>query len=168
MNCNPPDSFVHGIFQARILQWAAISFSRRSSWLRNRTHISWIGRQILYCLSHMGRPIYYDSCLNWHLHNLRCVCCYLVAKSCLTLCNPLDCSMLGFPVLHYLLEWAQTCPLSRWCHPTILSSVTPFSCCPHSFPASGSFPMRWLFSSGSQSIAALASVLPMSMQVDFL
>ena len=73
MNCNPPDSFVHGIFQARILQWVAISFSRRSSWLRNQIHVSWIGRQILYWLSHMGSPIYHDSCLHWHLHNLRCL-----------------------------------------------------------------------------------------------
>ena len=108
MNCNPPDSSVHGIFQARILQWVAIFFSRRASWPRNRTHISWIGRQILYCLSHMGSPIYHDFCLNWHLHNLRCICCCLVAKSCLTLCDPMDCSILGFTVLHYLLELAQT------------------------------------------------------------
>ena len=108
MNCNPPDSSVHGIFQARILQWVAIFFSRRASWPRNRTHLSWIGRQILYCLSHMGSPIYHDFCLNWHLHNLRCICCCLVAKSCLTLCDPMDCSILGFPVLHYLLELEQT------------------------------------------------------------
>ena len=43
-------------------------------------------------------------------------------------------------------------PLSRWCHPTISSSVTPFSSCPQSFPASGSFPMSWLFISGGQNI----------------
>ena len=43
-----------------------------------------------------------------------------------------------------------------WCHPTILSSVTPFSSCPQSFPASGSFPMSWLFISGGQSIGASA------------
>ena len=39
------------------------------------------------------------------------------------------------------------CPLSRWCHPTISSSVIPFSSCPQSFPASGSFPMSWFFTS---------------------
>ena len=55
-------------------------------------------------------------------------------------------------------------PLNRWCHPTISSSVAPFSSCPQSFPASGSFPMNWLFVSGSQSIGALASVLPMNIQ----
>ena len=44
------------------------------------------------------------------------------------------------------------CPLSRWCHPTISSSVVPFSSCPQSFPASGSFQMGQLFTSGGQSI----------------
>ena len=44
------------------------------------------------------------------------------------------------------------CPLSRWCHPTISSSVAPFSSYPQSFPASGSFPMSQLFTSGGQSI----------------
>ena len=58
------------------------------------------------------------------------------------------------------------CPLSQWCHPTISSSVIPFSSCPQSFPASGSFPMSQLFESGGQSIgvSALASVLPMNTQ----
>ena len=58
------------------------------------------------------------------------------------------------------------CPLSRWCHPTISSSVVPFSSCLQSFPASGSFPMSQLFASGSQStgVSASASVLPMNTQ----
>ena len=58
------------------------------------------------------------------------------------------------------------CPLSRWCHPTILSSVIPFSSCPQSFPASGSFPMSQLSASGDQSIgvSASTSVLPMNTQ----
>ena len=57
-------------------------------------------------------------------------------------------------------------PLSRWCHPTILSSVIPLSSCPQSFPASGSFPMSQLFASGGQSIgvSASTSVLPMNTQ----
>ena len=42
MDCSPPDSFVHGIFQARILEWVAISFSRGSSPLRDQTHVSWV------------------------------------------------------------------------------------------------------------------------------
>ena len=55
-------------------------------------------------------------------------------------------------------------PLSWWCHPTILSSVAPFSYCPQCFPASGSFTMSWLFLSGGQSIGASASILPVSIQ----
>ena len=47
--------------------------------------------------------------------------------------------------------------MSRWCHPTISSSVVPFSSCPQSFPASGSFPMNQLFASGGQSIEVSAS-----------
>ena len=58
------------------------------------------------------------------------------------------------------------CPSSRWCHPTISSSVIPFSSCPLSFSASGSFPMSQLFASGGQSIgvSASTSVLPMNIQ----
>ena len=62
--------------------------------------------------------------------------------------------------------YQNSCPLSRWCHPTISSSVVPFSSCPQSFPASGSFPMSQFFASGGQSIglSASASVLPMNTQ----
>ena len=58
------------------------------------------------------------------------------------------------------------CPLSRWCHPTISSSVVLFSSYPQSFPASGSYPMSQLFASGGQSIgvSASTSVLPMNTQ----
>ena len=58
------------------------------------------------------------------------------------------------------------CPLSQWCHPTISSPVIPFSSCPQSFQASGSFQMSQLFASGGQSIgvSASASVLPMNIQ----
>ena len=48
--------------------------------------------------------------------------------------------------------YSNSCPSSRWCHPTISSSVIPFSSCPQSFPASGSFPMSPFFTSGGQSI----------------
>ena len=64
----------------------------------------------------------------------------------------------------FLRVCSDTCPLSRWCHPTISSSVIPFSSCPQSFPASGSFPMSQLFTSGGQSIGTSASVLPMNTQ----
>ena len=75
----------------------------------------------------------------------------------------MDCSTPGLPVHSQLTEFTQTCPLSWWCHSTILSSVVPFSCF-LSFPASGSFPMSWLFTSGGHSIGASASVLLMNIQ----
>ena len=62
--------------------------------------------------------------------------------------------------------YTNSCPSSRWCHPAISSSVIPFSSCPQSLPASGSFPMSQLFSRGGQSIgvSASASVPPMNIQ----
>ena len=65
-----------------------------------------------------------------------------------------------------LWVYSNSYPLSWWCHPTISSSVVPFSSCLQSFPASGSFPMSQLFASGGQSIglSASASVLPMNTQ----
>ena len=62
--------------------------------------------------------------------------------------------------------YSNSFPLSWWCHPTISSSVIPFSSCPQSFPASGSFQISQLFPSGGQSIRASAStsVLPMNIQ----
>ena len=60
--------------------------------------------------------------------------------------------------------YSNSCPLSRWCHPSISSSVIPFSSCLQSFPASGSLQMRQLFISGGQSVgvSAKTSVLPMN------
>ena len=62
--------------------------------------------------------------------------------------------------------YSNSCPSSRWCHPAISSSAIPFSSCPQSFPASGSFPMSQLFPWGGQSIgvSASASVLSMNTQ----
>ena len=60
-----------------------------------------------------------------------------------------------------------SCPLSQWCHPTISSSIAPFSSCLQSFPASESFPMSQLFASDGQSIGASASVFPMNIQCWF-
>ena len=93
-------------------------------------------------------------------------CCCSIIQSCWTLWDPRDCRMPGFPALHQLPELAQTCPLSRWYHPTISSSVIPFSSCLQSFPASGSFPTSQLFTWGGPSIgaSASASVLPMIIQ----
>ena len=90
-----------------------------------------------------------------------------VAQSCLPFCDCMNCSMPSFPVYHQLPELTQnSCPSSRWCHPTISSSVVPFSSHLQSFPASGSFQMNQFFASGSQSIgvSVSASVLSMNIQ----
>ena len=84
----------------------------------------------------------------------------VVQLLCPTVCNCMDCSTPGFPVLHYLLEF-ESVMLSNHlilCHP--------FSSCSQSFPASGSFPVRWLLASGGQSTGASASapVLPVNFQ----
>ena len=60
--------------------------------------------------------------------------------------------------------YPNSCPLSRWCHPAISSSVVPFSSSPQSLPASGSFPMSQRFAWGGQSTGVSASVLPMNTQ----
>ena len=88
-----------------------------------------------------------------------------VAQSCLTLCDLMNCSTPGFPVLLYLHIFSDSCPLSQWCHPTISSSVPSFSW-HQSFPASGSFPVSQLFASGGQSVGASSSapILPVNLQ----
>ena len=82
------------------------------------------------------------------------------------LCNLMDCSTPGFPVLQQLPELTQTCPSSQWCHPTTSSFVIPFSSCLQSFPSSGSFPMSQFFTPGGQIFGASAStsVFPMNIQ----
>ena len=66
--------------------------------------------------------------------------------------------------------YPNSCPLTRWCHPAISSSVVPFSYCPQSLPASGPFPMSQLFTWGGQSIGVtpLASFLPRTPRTDSL
>ena len=75
-----------------------------------------------------------------------------VTQSCPTLCDPMDCSTPGLPVHHQLPEFTQTHVHWVGGHPTISSSVVPFSSHLQSFPASGSFQMSQLFASGGQSI----------------
>ena len=89
-----------------------------------------------------------------------------LTQSCATLCNPMDCSMPGFPVHHQLPELAQTHvhQVSDAIQP-ILASVVPFSSCLQSFPASGPFPVNQFFTSGGQSIRASASASVLSMNI---
>ena len=90
-----------------------------------------------------------------------------VTQSCLTLCDPMDCSTSGFPVHCQLPELAQTHVhrVSDAIQPS-QSSVVPFSSCFQSFPGSGSFPVSHFFASGGQIIGVSASalVLPMNIQ----
>ena len=82
----------------------------------------------------------------------------------MTLWDPMNCSTLGFPVLHCLPEFGQThIPWILWYHPTISSSVVLFSC-PPAFPASRSSPFSRLFASGGQSIGALAAEIAVNVQ----
>ena len=95
--------------------------------------------------------------------------CCSVTQLCPTLCNPMNCSMPGFPVLHYLPEFAQT--HVHWVGDAIQPSHPLSPPCPplKSFPALGSFPISWLFTLGGQSTgaSASASVLPMNIQGQF-
>ena len=89
--------------------------------------------------------------------------------SCVWLCDSMDYSMPGIPVVSTRVCW-NWCQLRWWYHPTIPSCATLFSSCPQSFPPSGSLPMSWLFASNGQSIgaSASASVLAVNIQGWFL
>ena len=138
MDCTLTDFSVHGILQARILEWVAMPASRGSSWPRGRMHIS----SVQFSCSTMS-----DSLWPHGLQHARLPCPSPTPRAC-----------------------SNSCPSSQWCHPTISSSIVPFSSCLHSFPASGSFPMSQFFASGGQSIgaSASASVLPILFRIDFL
>ena len=135
MDCSPSGSPVHGILQAWILEWGAISSSgdlpsQGSSW-----HLLHLLHSV-----HFSHSVVSDSLRHHGLQHTRPLCPSPAPRA-----------------------YPNSCPLSRWCHPTISSSVIPFSHL-QSFPASGSFPMSQFFTSGGQSIgvSALASVLPMN------
>jgi len=91
-----------------------------------------------------------------------------VVQSCPTLCDSMDCMQHARPPCPSATPraYSNSCPLSQRCHPTISSSVVPFSSRLQSFPASPSFPVSWFFPSGGQSTGALALalVLPMNIQ----
>ena len=216
MDGNLPGSSVHGISQARILEWVAISYSRGSSWPRDLTWVSCvscIGRGVLYLpLHHLGSPYHELGGLNnidFFLRILEAEKSWNQGASVIRLwgglaswlsdsyfltCHPMmdrawsylssslvvvqSLSHVQLFVTHALQHdqlpcpspspgvYSNSCPLSQWCHPTVSSSVTPFSSCPQSFPASGYFSVSQLFASGDQSIgaSASASVFPMNIQ----
>jgi len=124
MDYSPPGSSVHGILQVRILEWLAIPSSRQSSWSRNQTCISYI------------------SCIGWWvLHHFSSVqFSHSVLSDSLWPHEPQHTTPpcpSPTPGVH-----PNSCPLCQWCHPTISSSVIPFSSCPQSF-LSISTNLRW-------------------------
>ena len=134
------DCIVHGILQARILEWVTFPFSRGSSQPRDQTQISYITsryrqkiakfdipKQMISSVQ-FSRSVMFNSLQPHGLQHTRPPCPSPTSEA-----------------------YSNSCPLSRWCHPTISSSVVPFSC-HQSFPASGSFQMSQLFTSGGQSI----------------
>ena len=141
--------------QPRILEWVAISSSRESSQPRDHTRVSFrfsLGRWIPYhrasreaqkITSEISHSVMSDSLQPCGLQHARPPCPSPTPRI-----------------------YSNSCPLSRWCHPTISSSFIPFSSRFQSFPASGSFQMSQFFASGGQSIgvSASTSVLPMSIQ----
>ena len=159
MDCSLPGSSVHGIFQAIVLEWIATSFPRGSSQPRDWTQVSHIVDRHLtvWATRENSWILFYVSLLSFQF-------------SCSVMSNSLwphepqhsrpPCPS-PTPGVH-----PNPCPLSQRCHPTISSSVVPFSSCPQSFPASGSFQISQLFLSGGQStgVSASTSVLPMNTQ----
>ena len=141
----------------RILEWVAISFSRGSSWPRNRTWVSctagrfftnWAKREASTELPQwysvqFSRSVMSSSLRPHESQHTR---------------PPSPSPTPGV--------YPNSCPLSQWCHPTISSSVVIFSSCLQSFPVSESFQMSQFFALGSQRIgvSASASVLPMNIQ----
>ena len=109
----------------------------------------------------------YDQCTNTRIENLIFILFSSVAQSCLDSLWPHESQHARPPCPSPTPRvYPNSCPLSQWCHPAISSSVVPFSSCPQSLPASGSFPMSQLFTWGGQSIgvSASASVHPMNTQ----
>ena len=84
--------------------------------------------------------------------------------SCPTLCDLMNCSSPGFPVLTTYQSLLKLVSIELVMHLTVSFSAVPFSFCLHSFPASGSFPVSWLFASGHWNIGASASVFPVNVQ----
>jgi len=162
MDCSLPGSSVHEIFQAIVLEWIAISFSRGSSQPRDWTLVSrivdrcftaWANKNyiklILFQFSSVqfSHSVMSDSLRPHELQHARPPCP-----------SPT-------PEVH-----SNSRPSSQWCHPAISSSVVPFSSCPQSLTASKSFPVSQLFAWGGQStgVSALASFLPRNPRADLL
>ena len=162
MNCSLPGSSVHGILQARILEWVAIFSSGRSFQPRDWTQVSCIAGRLFTiwatreaplrphpCLSLEEKMATHSSILAWRipwteepgkLQFSSVQFSHLVMSDSVTPWTAAP----SFPVFPQLPGLANSCPLSLWCHPSTSSSFVPFSSCPQSFPSSRSFPMSQL------------------------
>ena len=144
MDCSPLGSYVHGIFQARIPRTLGhIHMVKYSSFIMKEL-IRGGAEEFWVQFSH---SVTSNSLQPHGLQHTRLPCPSPTPEAC-----------------------SNSCPSSQWCHPTSSSSVVPFSSCPQSFPASGSFQMSQFFTSGGQStgVSASASVLSMKLQGWFL
>ena len=144
--------------------WCRVPFHRCGNWGLGRFGTLTKITQVVSSVTEIQDNVVYIAACSLSVLHLTLVCCS-VAKSCPTVCDPMGYSTSGFPVPHHLLEFAQvhvhcimmpSSHLILWCPLLLLQS----------FPASGSFPRSQFFTSGGQSIRALASasVLPMNIQ----
>ena len=156
MAYSPPGSSACGTLQARVLEWNLPDLGVKSP-----SSVLAIEFCFLFLL-----PLAPPEKPNWNKTRTPGSFQFIsVAQSCLTLCDPMDCSTPRPPCPSPTPGvYSNSRLLNWWCHATISSSVVPFSSCPQSFPASGSFQMSQFFTSGGQSIGVLAStsVLPMN------
>ena len=184
MDCSPPSYSVHGVSQARILEWVAISLPRRSSHpgIEPTSLVSLALAGGFVTTEPPGNPT--DTFKSWvttkysaitnHLQIIRLLDIILGIQSVQFSRSVVSDSLRFHEPQHARPPFPSTtprvhpnsCPSSWWCHPAISSSVIPFSSCLQSLPASGSFPMSQLFAWGIQStgVSALASVFPMIIQ----
>ena len=137
-----------------ILQYKIKSFLKKDSyplWVSVTHSVNWISYYNHACL--LRGSVVWKSGIPHSAKVLLLLFSLQVVSDCLQAHGPqhprLLCPSLSLGVC------SSSCPLSWWCHATISSSVIPFSSCPQSFPASGSFPMSQLFTSGGQSIVQL-------------
>ena len=168
MSCSVKLNFSRYLMSVFLSFWKLI-------WLTNIAHLlvapsleTYTEKEIIFLLISVDSHTVWNELLFWQFSNFLDLL-LSVAKSCLTLCHPMDCTRLLFPSLSsrvcadsfflfvwFVLFFADSCPLNWWCHPTISFSVVPFSSCPQPLPTSGSFPLSQLFASGGQSVKSFS------------
>ena len=159
LGCSLPGSSVHGIPQARILEWVAVPFLQDI----------FPTQQFNQCLLRLPllADVFFSMSAIWQVP----LNTYIYVQSSRSVMSdslrPHESQHARPPCPSPTPRvYSNSCPSSRWCHPAISSSVVPFSSCPQSLPVSESFPMSQLFAWDGQSIgvSALASILPINTQ----